>query len=70
SGGSIYNIISEAVIEALDRETEIITFELTEQAMMDEFKKTGRKYEVCTDESVMQNPVKRYGPGYEQRKNF
>jgi AAA+ superfamily predicted ATPase len=70
SGGGIYNIISEAVIEALDRNTETITFELLENAMMDEFKKTGRKYEICTDELVMQNPAKRYGPGYENRKNF
>jgi SpoVK/Ycf46/Vps4 family AAA+-type ATPase len=70
SGGGIYNVISEAVIEALDRDTHIITFELLEQALKDEFKKTGRRYETCTDEQVMQDPVKRYGPGYEQRKNF
>lgn len=70
SGGGIYNIISEGVIEALDRDTTVITFELLEQAMMDEFKKTGRKYEICPDEKVMQDPAKRHGPGYEQRKNF
>lgn len=70
SGGGIYNIISEGVIEALDKESETITFELLEQAMIDEFKKTGRKYEVCTDEMVPQNPTKRYGIGYENRKNF
>jgi len=70
SGGGIYNIISEGVIEALDRNTTLITFDLLEQAMMDEFKKTGRKYEICPDEKVMQDPAKRHGPGYEQRKNF
>ncbi len=70
SGGGIYNIISEGVIEALDKDTELITFQLLEQAMMDEFKKTGRKYEICTDDKVMQDPTKRHGPGYEQRKNF
>jgi AAA+ superfamily predicted ATPase len=70
SGGGIYNIISEGVIEALDQQTTVITFELLEQAMKDEFKKTGRRYEVCTDEQVMQDAVKRYGPGYEQRRNF
>ncbi|MCW3104850.1 MAG: ATPase, central region [Bacteroidetes bacterium] len=70
SGGSIYNIISEGVIEALDKQTTVLTFELLEQALMDEFKKTGRKYEVCTDEMVMQNPVRRYGQGYEDRRNF
>ena len=70
SGGGIYNIVSEAVIEALDRSTETISFETVEQAMKDEFKKTGRKYEVCTDEMVMQNPARRYGPGYENRRNF
>jgi len=70
SGGSIYNIISEGVIEALDRKTNVLTFELLEQALIDEFKKTGRKYEVCTDEMVMQNPARRYGQGYEDRRNF
>ncbi|MFL5764760.1 MAG: ATP-binding protein [Bacteroidia bacterium] len=70
SGGGIYNVISEAVIEALDRDTQLITFELLEQAMMDEFKKTGRKYEIWPDEKVAHDPVKRFGPGYEQRKNF
>lgn len=70
SGGGIYNIISEGVIEALDKQTTVLTFELLEQALMDEFKKTGRKYEVCTDEMVMQNPAKRYGQGYEDRRNF
>jgi AAA+ superfamily predicted ATPase len=70
SGGGIYNIISEGVIEALDRKTEILTFELLEQPIIDEFKKTGRKYEICSDENVFQDPSKRYGTGYEQRKNF
>lgn len=70
SGGGIYNIISEGIIEALDRGTEVITFDLLETAMIDEFKKTGRKYEVCTDEMIPQNPARRYGPGYEHRKNF
>jgi AAA+ superfamily predicted ATPase len=70
TGGGIYNVISEGIIEALDKQTDIITFEMLEQAMKDEFKKTGRKFEICTDENVMQNPVKRHGPNYEQRKNF
>ena len=70
SGGGIYNVISEGIIEALDRNTETISFEMLEQAMMDEFKKTGRKYEICPDEMVMQNPARRYGPGYENRRNF
>lgn len=70
SGGGIYNIVSEGVIEAMDRETEFITFELLEQAMIDEFKKTGRKYEICTDEMVLLNPARRHGPGYENRRNF
>jgi AAA+ superfamily predicted ATPase len=70
SGGGIYNIISEGIIEALDRNEETIRFELLETAMMDEFKKTGRKYEICKDEMVVQNPIRRYGPGYEHRRNF
>lgn len=70
SGGSIYNVVSDAVIEALHRETHLIGFELLETALKDEFKKTGRKYEICTDEMVIVNPVRRFGPGYEQRRNF
>jgi AAA+ superfamily predicted ATPase len=70
SGGGIYNIISEAVIEALDRDMSRISFEMLEPALKDEFKKTGRKFETCTDEMVKQEPARRYGPGYEQRKNF
>lgn len=70
TGGSVYNLISEGIIEALDRDVTTITFEMLEQSIKDEFKKTGRKYEICTDEMVMQNPVKRFGPGYESRQNF
>lgn len=70
TGGGIYNVISESVMEALDKGTDTITFEILEPAMQEEFKKTGRRYEICTDEMVKQDPVRRYGPGYEQRKNF
>lgn len=69
TGGGIYNVISEGILEALDRKVNTITFELLEPAMKDEFKKTGRKYEICTDEMVKQNPVRRHGPGYESRQN-
>lgn len=70
SGGSIYNVISDGIIEALERDTETITFELLENALDDEFKKTYRKFEVCTDEMVVVNPARRFGQGYEQRRNF
>jgi SpoVK/Ycf46/Vps4 family AAA+-type ATPase len=70
TGGGIYNIVSDAVLEAMDRQTVVITFDMIEPAMKDEFKKTGRPYKICTDEMVMSNPVWRYGTGYEQRKNF
>lgn len=70
TGGSVYNIVSDAVLEAMDRDTDIITFEIIEPAMKDEFKKTGRPCQVCPDEMVMSNPVLRYGVGYEARKNF
>lgn len=70
TGGSIFNVVSDAILDAMDRQTERISFELIEPALQDEFKKTGRKYEVCTDDMVMQNPVRRFGPGYEQRRNF
>lgn len=70
SGGSIYNVVSDGVIEALDQEVTIITFELLENALKDEFKKTSRKYEKCTDEMVASNPIKRHGLGYETRMNF
>lgn len=70
TGGSIYNVVSDAVLEAMDKETDTITFEIIEPAMMDEFKKTGRKYEICIDEMVAQNPTRRLGVGFEARKNF
>lgn len=70
SGGSIYNIVSDAVIEALDKNVQLITFELIEPLLKDEFKKTSRKSEVCTDEMLAVNPAKRYGLGYEKRQNF
>ncbi|MBU3661256.1 MAG: ATP-binding protein [Flavobacteriales bacterium] len=70
SGGSIYNVASDAVIEALDQNTEVITFEMLENALKDEFKKTSRKYEMCTDEMVASNPARRHGHGFELRKNF
>jgi AAA+ superfamily predicted ATPase len=70
SGGNIYNVISEAVVDALDQNTRQITFELIEPALQDEFRKSSRKYETCTDEQIMQNPARRYGPGYEHRRNY
>ena len=70
SGGSIYNVVSDAVIEALEQNVTRINFEMLEEALKDEFKKTGRKYEICTDDMVMVNPIRRHGPGYEQRRNF
>ncbi len=70
SGGSIYNVVSDGIIEALEGDTEIITFELLETALADEFKKTSRKFEVCTDDMVVVNPARRHGQGYEQRRNF
>lgn len=70
TGGSVYNIVSDAVLEAMDRDTSIITFEIIEPAMKDEFKKTGRPCQVCPDEMVATNPMLRYGVGYEARKNF
>lgn len=70
SGGSIYNVVSDAVVECVDADITSISFELMESALKNEFKKTGRKYEVCPDEMVSVNPVRRYGPGYEKRLNF
>lgn len=70
TGGSIFNLVSDAILDAMEKETKVITFEMVDAAMADEFKKTGRKHEVCTDEMVGQNPVRRFGPGYENRRNF
>ena len=67
TGGSIYNIISDGVIKALKAKTKIFTYELLEPALKSEFSKSGRKFEVCTDEMVDQNPARRLGPGYERR---
>ena len=66
-GGSIHNVVSDGVIKALTAKSKVITFEMMEPALKSEFNKTGRKYEVCTDEMVYQNPVRRFGPGYEKR---
>jgi len=70
SGGSIYNVVSDAVVECVDADITTISFALIETALINEFKKTGRKYEVCTDEMVSANPVRRYGVGFEKRINF
>ncbi|HEU4717108.1 MAG TPA: ATP-binding protein [Bacteroidia bacterium] len=67
TGGSIYNIVSDGVIKALKEKTGVITYELLANALRSEFTKTGRKFEICTDEMVYQNPVRRFGPGYESR---
>jgi hypothetical protein len=70
SGGSIYNVVSDAIVEAMDEGSDLLTFEMFQSAMKDEFKKSGRKFEICTDEMVDAYPVRRYGPGFEKRKNF
>jgi SpoVK/Ycf46/Vps4 family AAA+-type ATPase len=70
SGGSIYNVISDAVVECVDADITTISFDLIEPALKNEFKKTGRKYGVCTDEMVSVDPARRYGVGYEKRTNF
>lgn len=70
SGGSIYNVVSDAVVDCIDAGITLISYELIEAALINEFKKTGRKFEVCTDEMVMANPVRRYGVGFEKRVNF
>lgn len=70
SGGSIYNIVSDAVIEALDTDQLVISKEMLESAMRVEFRKTGRVLEVCTDDMVKVNPMRRFGVGFEKRKNF
>jgi hypothetical protein len=67
TGGSIYNIISDGVIKALKAKTNVLAYELLEPALKAEFNKTGRKFEVCTDEMVSQHPVRRFGPGYDKR---
>jgi AAA+ superfamily predicted ATPase len=61
TGGSIYNIVSDAVIMAMDAGTEEISFEMLEEVMKDEFKKTSRAYARCTDEQVGRDTRYRYG---------
>lgn len=70
TGGSIYNVVSDAIIEALDNDEQELIKEMMESAMKDEYKKNGRKFEVCTDEMAFTNPVKRFGIGFEKRRNF
>lgn len=66
-GGSIHNVVSDGVIKALKAKSKVITFEMMELALRSEFNKTGRKYEVCSDEMVHQFPARRFGQGFEQR---
>jgi ATPase family associated with various cellular activities (AAA) len=70
SGGGIYNVISEALLDAIIEEKMVITFEMLEPALRDEFKKTGRILQVTTDAMALLNPHLRYGHGFEGRKNF
>ncbi|MDQ3109568.1 MAG: ATP-binding protein [Bacteroidota bacterium] len=67
TGGGIYNVVSDGVVKALEAKTKVITYPLMEQALISEFNKTGRKFEICTDEQIHINPVRRFGPGYEKR---
>ncbi len=67
SGGSIHNVVSDGVIKALSMNSRVITFEMMERALISEFSKTGRKYEVVIDEHVHINPARRFGTGYEKR---
>lgn len=67
SGGSIHNVVSDGVIKALSINSKEIRFEMMERALMSEFNKTGRKYEVVPDELVHVNPARRFGAGYEKR---
>jgi len=61
NGGSIYNIISDAVLEALDRQTDTITFDAMEETLNNEFIKSGRKTERVSDEAAKNIYNARYG---------
>lgn len=68
TGSNIHNVISDVIIEALDRETETITFNMIEPYLKTEFQKRGMKFEITTDDMVQKSPQKRLGNIY--RRNF
>lgn len=68
TGSNVHNITSDVIIEALDRDTETITFDMVEPYLKTEFQKRGMKYEVTTDDMVQKSPQKRLGNVY--RRNF
>jgi AAA+ superfamily predicted ATPase len=70
SGGGIYNIASEVLQDALIDGVQEITMEMLVPALKEEFKKTGRVFQVTTDAMAKMNPHLRYGHGFEGRKNF
>jgi len=69
SGGSIYNVVSDCVVMALDEGKDTLTSAMVEEALKEEYKKTARKFERCTDDLV-RDASQRYGAGYEMRRNF
>lgn len=61
TGASINNIVSDSIIEALDRNVNELEFDLIEPFLKIEFLKTERPYKICTDEMVSANPEMRLG---------
>ncbi|MFA0961647.1 ATP-binding protein [Roseivirga sp. BDSF3-8] len=68
TGSNIHNITSDVIIEALDQDTKMVTFDMVEPYLKTEFQKRGMKYEVTTDDMVQKSPQKRLGNVY--RRNF
>jgi len=68
NGASIYNIISDVIVEAVYQKKYTITFELLERLMKIDYKRRRVNFEVCTDEQALKNPSKRFGNIY--RGNF
>ena len=61
NGASINNIISDVLVEAVDRKTFEISFEMLEPFMKIDYKRRKVMFEPCTDQIAVRDLKKRYG---------
>ncbi|MCU0437364.1 MAG: ATP-binding protein [Raineya sp.] len=64
NGASIYNIISDTLVEAVYQNTNTIKFELLERYIKIDYKRRRVNFEACTDDQALKNPSKRFGNIY------
>lgn len=61
NGAGIANVISDALVEAVDQKTNILSLEILEPFMKIEYKRRRVMYEVCQDHIAVKDLKKRYG---------